>query len=76
MQMQTFRLSMELQCSFLWMTHPLLLYAEGVQCCINPTQPIPHCNYCTHAISEGVTTGSQNRSFPELKSVCSQNKPC
>lgn len=32
-----------------------------------PTLPIPHDNYCTHAISEEVTTSSQNRSIPDLK---------
>lgn len=55
------------------MTHPPPLQCWG---CTVLHQPIPHSNYCTHAISEGVTTSSQTRSFPRLKAARLQNKPC
>lgn len=41
-------LMLQLQISFEWMTHPLCCSsADGVQCCIEPGQPIPHPIYCT-----------------------------
>ena len=67
-------------CRFLsngWPTLPsAALVLRVYSAASTPTQPIPHCNYCTHAISEGVPTSSQNRSSPELKSMYSQNKSC
>lgn len=62
--------------SFGWPTLPTAaLVLRMYSAALTPTQPIPHVSYCTHAISEGVTTSLQNRSFPKPILVCSQNEP-
>lgn len=67
---------LQLQISFEWMTHPFCCSsADGVQCCIKPAQPIPHCIYCTCYLKRSNHKPSEEK-LPQLMCVYSPNKLC